>query len=172
MELWLPWIIPLIGLSVVVGILRGTFSTRFKQSRHRWLLCTSGIVLSAPIALASLLALLMIGCESHSPLIGSPDQHHVARVSVTDALGAVVQPVASVTVRRSWTPGWRSAYVGFGFPGNATTTMEPRGKWLDNLHLLISYPAGGEQPAFCRESVGQVIVRCEVEARMSSGTEE
>jgi hypothetical protein len=172
MEPWLPWIIPLVGVSVVAGILGGAFSKKFEQSRFRWVLRISGIVLSGPIALVSLLALLMIGCESHGPLVGSPDHRHVARVLVADALGAVVQPVASVKVRRSWIPAWTDAYVGFGYPGNATTTMEPRVKWLDNLHLLIAYPTGGEQPAFCRERAGQVIVKCEVEARVSSGTEE
>jgi hypothetical protein len=170
MELWEPWLTPVGAIIVLIVIVRFAFFGSNKDRRPHFVIRTLSILVSVPVVVLAVLSLLMIGCESHGPLIGSPDGRHVARVQVSAALGAVVQPVASVVVRRSWTPAWRNAYVGFGFPGSSET-MEPQVKWLDDLHLLITYPAGGEDPTFCRESVGQIVVRCEVETRASRGTE-
>jgi hypothetical protein len=170
MELWEPWLRPVGAIIVLIIILRSAFFGRNKDRRPHFAIRALSIFVSVPVAVLAVLSLLMIGCESYGPLIGSPDGHHVARVQVSDALGAVVQPVASVAVRHSWIPIWRNAYVGFGFPGSSET-MEPKVKWLDDSHLLITYPAGGEDPTICRESVGQIVVRCEVEARASRGIE-
>jgi hypothetical protein len=162
MELWLPWAFPVVCILIVIGILRATFSKRFRSGWRRLLLRTSGALLSVPITFLALFTLLMAGCNSNSPLVGSPDCRHVARVQVSAALGAVVQPLASVAIRPSWHPAWKNAYVGFG-SRRQDGTFEPKVKWMDNSHLLITYPGGGEDPASCRKNVGDVLVKCEVE---------
>lgn len=172
MELWEPWLIPVGATFVVIAIVRFAFFRNYKSPGFRFGLRILSVLLSVPIAILAGLGFLMIGCQSHGPLVGSPDGRHVARVQVSDALGAVVEPVASVAVRHRWTPGWTNAYVGFGYPGSAKSIMEPQVKWLDDSHLLIPYPAGGTDPTFCRESAGEIAVRCEIEKRASSGTEE
>jgi hypothetical protein len=171
MEIWEPWLVPIGAMFALFVILRFAFFRGSKGRRSLFSIRILSILVSIPLVILAVFSVLMIPFQASGPLIGSPDGRHVARVQVSDVLGAVVQPVASVVVRRSWRPGWRNAYVGFGYPGNKET-MEPKVKWLDDLHLLITYPAGGSDPTFCRESVGQIVVRCEVETRASSGTEE
>ncbi len=163
MELWWPWGLPILGFLVVTGAVRTTWRRKYGRGAKRTLFRRVGAVCSVPIALGSLLITsLLIGCEEHGPLIGSPDRRHVARILVSDALGSVVQPVASVAVRRSWYPNGRDAYIGLGYK-NTKGEMRPYVRWLDNSHLLIVFPEGAEDPITCKEHVSDIFVKCEVE---------
>ena len=160
MELWLQWIYPAIGILVTIGILRSTFRKRLDSGWRRVLLRITGVVFSIPFALVTLVFLFMIGCDFNGPLVGSPDRQHVARVQITDA--GALGGSASVAVRRSWYPIWTNAYMGLGLHGR-DGTLEPKVKWIDNSHLLITFPAGGEDPISCHQNVGDVQVKCEIE---------
>jgi hypothetical protein len=162
MELWPQWVYPVISILAIIGILGGTFTKRLKVGWRRLLLRVAGVIFSIPFALFTLVSVFMIGCQFDGPLIGSPDRRHVARVQVSAPLGAVVQPLASVAVRRSWHPTSKNAYIGFGYK-RQDGTFEPKVKWIDNSHLLITFPDGSEDPISCHQTVGDVLVKCEVE---------
>lgn len=172
MELWWPWMFSLAsGLPLVVALRIG-----LKPPGHnpfRTIIQVISGVLCVPLAAVPLLLLLLnMFCQSHSPLIGSPDGRHVARVQVSDALGAVVDPVASVAVRKSWSPAWSSAYVGFGIPGRSGR-IEPRVRWVDNSHLLIEYPYKPDgDPTKCLNRVGDILIQCRAHDLVTNGSEE
>ena len=166
MELWLPWAIPLVSILVAIGALRVGFCMKIGTRWLRYLLRMSAGLLSLFLAFVTLFSLLMICFESNGPLVGSVDHRHVARVQVSEALGAIIQPVASVAVRHSWSPVWTNAYVGLGYP-RQDGTFEPKIRWIDNSHLLITFPDGGEHPVPCVKAVGDILVTCEIDKRVN-----
>jgi hypothetical protein len=158
MERWLGWLYLAIVVAVAILILRLTLSNKLKRGWARSLLQLTGALLSIPFALLTCISLLMIGCSFESPLAGSPDHRHVARVQVLD--GGALGGSASVAVRHSWSPVWTNAYMGDGMKLR-DGSFEPELKWVDNSNLLILYP-NGYASSFCREQVGEVLIKCQV----------
>jgi hypothetical protein len=121
------------------------------------------VLFSLPFAGFSLFSLLMIGCErQHSPLIGSPDRHYVARVRVSGG-SAIDHPYGEVVLRRSWHPTWKVAYFGVGYYGQEGN-LKPQVRWQGNSHLLIAFPSTEEDRfVICPGQIGDIVVKCEAE---------
>jgi hypothetical protein len=160
MELWVYWsILAAIFLSTIVLV---WLAIRFKVAHRglRTLVRMVAGISSLPFALVSLIGLYAQGCQTHTPLIGSPDRKHVARVMAQE--GWNEPDWSTVIMRRSWRPTWRTVFFGGGFMGNDHEPIEPQVRWLDNSHLLIesrNTDVEGE-PLSCISKVEDVIITC------------
>ena len=159
MELWVSWFVlaalSLTTLALVWLAFRFTFARLWLRVTVRMV---SGLA-ALPFALASLIWLYGLGCESHTVLIGSPDHTHVARVLVN--AGWNEPDFGFVVLRRSWSPSWHNVFEGDGFIGKSGEPIEPQVRWIDNSHLLIepNHVDGGEV-RLCRDKVDDVSIIC------------
>jgi hypothetical protein len=158
-ELWLAWLYVLLAAAVLLGSIRWLWRTRPEGRTVRVLVHVAGL-LTTPVAfVVTLFLVLAQGCERHSPLIGSPDGKHVARVLINVG-SAMDQDYSTVIMRRSWSPVWRDVYFGLGFYGEIGP-IQPQVKWLDNSHLLIRRPESAGYPLDCAAKVQEIVITCE-----------
>jgi hypothetical protein len=155
MELWLPWLFLLAGIVVTGVTVRAAFSGRLKRKLSR----AAAALISFPLFLLSLFAVLMIGCQSNGPLVGSPDGRFVARIQGICVLCAANEPIASVALRRSWQPTWTNVYVGYGYY-QESGPVGPYVHWADNSHLIVDYQKASDVPTSCIKRVQDIVIEC------------
>lgn len=114
--------------------------------------------------LTSLLLLFMIfgeyACTARAPATWSPDGKYavVLRWSLQGALGA---DIATVDVRRRFSPFPKSVYVGPGVSPNAVEGIEPEIRWIGNKRLLVRYYDFPGYVQRCNSRVFDVEVICQ-----------
>jgi len=155
--LWPGWISFALGLAMFAGCI-SLIRLKMARGRLRSTLKATGWLCILPISLATILLLLMQGCEEHSDPVRSPDGRRVARtlVHVGSALDA---NYATVIVRRSWSPTWKVAYDGVWF-GELESSRLSHLRWIAPDQLEIAYPDDPSHVEDCKSQAGDVRVVC------------
>jgi len=162
MELWPARLMIIAVFAMIVGCFWLMHFRKGFSRLGRVVMCIAGWVVVLPCLLVSLFLISLSGCTDNSPLIGSPDGKHVARIMVNRGDATNVN-YARVIVRKSWSPIWTTAYSG-EWHNVPEEYLKGKVQWLDDKRVLVFYPNHRYNDRYYRDDyekqVGNVVVVC------------